>query len=228
MSKNRRTLWQAAISLWGKTTATPPPTIKQPDELSKFVRISGRMEFSDDIVWGVAGITTINRQINGSTMPIKVYDIASGMLPRELPDGHWRLWNLGPGYWTLTMRKKADSGATVPWDDAVSPGILDTLCDVEGVLHNGEDERPFHRDLKNIACDVECWTHYGEQSIVSKASLWTYYRRDYDEAGMVIDESLMVLLSGVYNEKTKTIDGGDMILTFDLGEPLADGSVMFY
>lgn len=131
-----------------------------------------------------------------------------------------------------------ESDEPYPWGED-SPLILNDGCmDPKGQLtrHLGtENEEVYYRDLCNVHCKVsrirdENFDGHVDIEEVQKLdySLWTFRRDTKDEEGQDFTQHLHVQLSGLYNERTKKVDGGDKTILMLAGESIPALSLTMY
>lgn len=131
-----------------------------------------------------------------------------------------------------------ESDEPYPWGED-SPFILNDGCmDANGKLTRyagTENEQVFFRDLCNVHCKVsrirdENFDGRVEIEEVSKLdySLWTFRRDTEDGVGQEFTQHLHVQLSGLYNEQTQKVNGGDKTILMLAGESVPALSLTMY
>ncbi len=130
-----------------------------------------------------------------------------------------------------------ESDERYPWGDD-SPYILDGCMDTKGQLTRylgTPDEQVYFRDLCNVHCKVsrihdENMDGTVEIDEVRKLdfSLWTFRRDTKDDADQEFTQHLHVQLSGLYQEDTKKVTGGDKTILMLRGESIPALNLTMY
>jgi len=182
----------------------------------------------------VKSIRAIERSRDGHKLPALVdYNLVSGdkTVTLRLPEPD----NERGGDLLLLTQHWPEQDGPYLWGEDSEP-ILAALTEGEFTRYAGTaDEEVYFKDLSNVRGTASVISDLNGDGRVEigevrkePLTLWTYRRDTDDAAGQRFTQHLQIELSGLFNEKTGNVSGGDKSIVMLRGEAIPTTSVVVY